>query len=307
MQKYSEIDILEDDLYNSYPSILKLLLKDKTTKKNILWGTTDYQEYGENFKKYKTINSIDITGTFFGIVIQPRSIKSDEIKKIRIKKKGEVFTPSWICNEQNNKIDEQWFNRKNVFNKVNGKTWITNEEKIYFEKEEEWKKYVDAKRMEITCGEAPYLVSRYDSSTGKKIPIKNRIGILDRKMRIVNENALGDDEWKKWTIRAFQSVYGYEYQGDSLLIARENLLYTFFDYYIERYNKEPPYDFIKKITNIITWNIWQMDGLKNIVPYSDENGKIGTFPKIMDWRAEKSFAFNSQFEEKKKRSNDNGI
>lgn len=43
-------------------------------------------------------------------------------------------------------------------------------------------------RLEISCGEAPYLVSRYDSVTGKTIKIKNRIGLLDRKLRIVSEN-----------------------------------------------------------------------------------------------------------------------
>lgn len=46
-------------------------------------------------------------------------------------------------------------------------------------------------------------------------------------------------EWLKWTIRAFQSVYGYEYQGDSLLLARTNLLLSFAEYYFERGSKEP--------------------------------------------------------------------
>jgi hypothetical protein len=30
---------------------------------------------------------------------------------------AEVFTPSWICNAQNNLIDNTWFGRDNVFNK----------------------------------------------------------------------------------------------------------------------------------------------------------------------------------------------
>ena len=37
-------------------------------------------------------------------------------------------------------------------------------------------------------------------------------------------------EWLKWALRAFQSVYGYEYQGDNLLIARINILMTFVEY-----------------------------------------------------------------------------
>ena len=112
MDNIFNIDILEDDIFNEYPSILKLLLKDKTTKKNILWSTNEYIENGDNFKPDKQIFPIDITGSFFGIVVQPRAVKPNEINKKRIKDKGEVFTSTLICNEQNNQVDEVWFNRK---------------------------------------------------------------------------------------------------------------------------------------------------------------------------------------------------
>ena len=87
----------------------------------------------------------------------------------------------------------------------------TNFEKIEFPKNRNltWEKYVDARRMEISCGEGPYLVSRYDSVTGEEIPLMSRIGILDRKMRVINENTENEEEWFKWAQRAFQSVYGY--------------------------------------------------------------------------------------------------
>lgn len=112
------------------------------------------------------------------------------------------------------------------------------EEPIAFPKEKSWKRYIDSRRLEITCGEAPYLVSRYDVSTGDFIvPTKRRIGQLDRKLRVVNENTAAYDDWLKWTIRAFESYYGYEYQGNNLLIARINLLLTFTDYYKERWGK----------------------------------------------------------------------
>ena len=56
------------------------------------------------------------------------------------------------------------------------------------------------------------------------IPVKDRIGLLDRKLRIVNENAEDDKEWLKWSLRAFQSCYGHDFQGDNVFLARENLL-----------------------------------------------------------------------------------
>ena len=100
----------------------------------------------------------------------------------------------------------------------------------------------------------------------KMIDIHKRIGILDRKLRVVNENAADETEWLKWTIRAFQSVYGYEYQGDNLLIARINLLMTFVDYMDNRWHRQPEKAELRKMANIISWNIWQMDGLKGTVP-----------------------------------------
>lgn len=165
----------------------------------------------------------------------------------------------------NNYADEQWFGRTGVFNTENDDhTWTVNKEKITFPEKKDWKKYVDSRRLEITCGEAPYLVSRYDAATGELIlPPLRRIGILDRKLRVVNENASDDEEWLKWTKRAFQSCYVYEYQGDSLLVARINFLLSFCDYYQERFGSEPDDSLLKIYANIISWNLWQMDGLKS--------------------------------------------
>lgn len=262
------IDIIEDDIAGIDPTLLMLLLKDKTTHGNIMWCTKDYESYGPLYDEHAQIQVELITGRFSN-VIQPRAAKSKAIQEQRIKKRAEVFTPSWICNEQNNQIDEAWFGRPNVFNTPNGTGWITTTEKIVFDdKKRKWEAYVDTKRLEITCGEAPYLISRYDTTTGDLIPLYERIGLFDRKMRVVNENCEHDEEWLKWSLRALKSVFGYEFQGDSVLIARENLLYDYIDYYKERFKQEPPIDLLKEVANIIAWNIWQMDGLKCVVPYS---------------------------------------
>lgn len=262
-----KIDILEDDIADINPEILRLLLKDKTTKKNILWCTKDYEYLGNEYDERAEMKTELITGAFFN-VIQPRAAKSKEVQERRIRKRAEVFTPSWICNEQNNQVDEAWFDKPNVFNTPDGTYWITAKDKIQFDGKKTWKKYVDAKRLEITCGEAPYLISRYDTTTGELIPINERIGLFDRKMRAINENCDDKDTWIKWSIRALKSVYGYEFQGDSVLIARENLLYDYMDYYEARFEENTPFSLLKEITNIIAWNIWQMDGLKCVVPYS---------------------------------------
>ena len=268
------IDILEDDNARINPTLLKLLLKDKTTRGNIMWCTKDYEFYGPQYDEYTQIQAELITRRFIN-VIQPRAAKSKAVQEQRIKKRAEVFTPTWICNEQNNQVDEAWFGRANVFNTPNGTSWITTTDKIVFDdKKKTWKAYVDVKRLEITCGEAPYLISRYDTIAGELIPIYERIDLFDRKMRIVNENCSNDEEWLKWSLRALKSVFGYEFQGDSVLVARENLSYDYMDYYKERFKQEPPINLLKTAANIITRNIWQMDGPKCVVPYSCHEVKV---------------------------------
>lgn len=249
---------------SSYPvaNVLDLLLADKTTKKNIIWATDTYEEYGEGFTDKVQMNANALLRRTD--IIRPRIQKSQEAQAQRTRKKSEVFTPAWLCNRMNNFCDEDWFGRTGVFNTENDdNTWTVTEDRIEFPKRKKWQHYVDSRRLEITCGEAPYLVSRYDVSTGEMIvPPIRRIGMLDRKLRIVNENTDTYEEWLKWSIRAFEASYGYEYQGDNVLIARINLLLTFVDYFEERWEKKPDDKILQQVANKIAWNIWQMDGLK---------------------------------------------
>jgi hypothetical protein len=122
--------------------------------------------------------------------------------------------------------------------------------------------------LEISCGEAPYLASRYDTVTGTEIPVKDRIGLFDRKLRVVSENVDSEPEWVKWAIKAVQSVYGYEWQGDNILLARENILYTFAEHYMHKFTVPAIPEYLKEIAKIVSWNIWQMDGIKFVVPNS---------------------------------------
>ena len=215
--------LIDFDLY-PIKLTLKKLLQDKTTKKNIIWATNTFEHFGREFDDKSEITEIIFQS---GFRLMPRVLKSQEAQLDRTRKKAEVFTPGWIVNEMNNYLDQEWFQRKDVFNIEKGETWEAVREKINFPEGKSWEKYILSRRLEITCGEAPYLVSRYDVSTGEKIDLINRIGILDRKLRVVNENTWTKDEWIKWATRAIESTYGFEYQGDNLLIARVNILMTF--------------------------------------------------------------------------------
>lgn len=286
--------------------VLEILLIDRTTNRNILWATEDYEYLGEQYNSRFPIEIYLITGKNSNL-IKPRIAKNKEEQGNRTKGKAEVFTPSWICNEQNNLIDNSWFDKENVFNTPCVKGWCTTKEKIKFpdNSAKSWEKYVDEKRMEITCGEAPYLVSRYDMVTGEIIELNNRIGLLDRKMRLVHENTYSEQDWLKWSRRVFESVYAFEFQGDNLLLARENLLISYIDYMYKKLNREPEEIELQTIATIISWNVWQMDGLTYTIPYQKQTyqaEQISLFEheqesqneicKIKDWRSNKIIKFS---------------
>ncbi len=270
-------DILENDIFRASPELLAALLIDHTTSKgdaihNIFWATSDYEHLGAGYGYNEPILPELITGDN-GHVIMPRILKHKDTQSARVRNMAEVFTPSWICNAQNNLVDDAWFGRSNVFNteytaEDGTNKWKTNHNKIEFPEGKTWMDYVRDTRLEITCGEAPYIVSRYDTTTGVTIPLNDRIGLLDRKLRVVSENTGTTGEWLNAAREAYKSTYAYEWQGDSLLIARESMLYSFIEYYRAKFGKNPLMKSIMNIAHIISWNVWQMDGLKCVVPGS---------------------------------------
>lgn len=297
---YHIIDIREDYLLKN-DHLLEILLQDKTTGNTILWATDSYEQKGKSYAPIAPIIS-DLITSKNGSVIQPRAVKSKEEQLLRTRDKAEVFTPLNIVKQMNNACDTMQINENN------------------------WQEYVSLLKIEITCGEAPFIVSRYDPVSDKQelLLLTERVGFLDKKLRVVSKYCNTQEDWLKWTKIAFQSSYGYEWQGDSLLIARENLLYTFIDYYQAQFKDTPSLELQKEIAEIIVWNIFQMDGLKYVIPMSCKTETIiikgvetlfgkeddrveekpcagcenktaknhnGIYVKIMDWREDKIIRF----------------
>lgn len=275
--------------------VLQILLTDRTTGRNIYWACDSYKKRGEGyaFKDEITIARLFPEGA--GAVVRPRAKKTRTEQSKRAKNKAEVFTPTWICNAQNNLVDNAWFGEENVFNEPcdkTGRTWKRREGKIEFPEGKTWRDYVKDLRLEITCGEAPYLANRYDATTGEPVEVKERIGLLDRKLRVVSENVEGSEEWLAWGRLALCSTYGFEWQGDNLFLARMNVFLTFFDHYRAKFG-EHAYRMIrsrvaKNVAEIISWNLWQMDGLKYGLPgYEPQEEGKGTQLKLFDAGQEK--------------------
>ena len=249
------IDILEDRLLRDEPGLLEVLLVDHSTQKNIFWATDSYVAEGDGYGWHDSITVSAITGKH-GSIIMPRALKTRDEQLRRSRQMAEVFTPAWLVKKMNDAIDDEWNHAQDGLE----------------DEMEPWQRYVLTMELEISCGEAPFLTSRYDTVTAEPIPIDERVGLLDRKLQRVNEFAT-DAEWTRWALLALAHVYGYEWQGDNLLLAREALLATFVDYHEQRFSCRPAQDIIRKAAEIIAWNVWQMDGLKAVVPASCHDEK----------------------------------
>lgn len=246
-------------------TFLPVLLQDRTTGKNIIWATDPPPELGVGFADEITLEQLD------KVQLVPRVQKRLADQKKRTSKKAEVFTPTWVCKKMTDVAEKDL-------------------------KGEDWKEYINKTCLEVTCGEAPFLTSRYDTTTGQMIAVPDRIGLLDRKLNAITEEHFKDPKiwdyslWLNYAMNAYMSTYGYEWQGDNLLLARCNLFLTLMENFrslfgneIENHRMSPV--LIDAIADIISWNVWQMDGLKKTVPGTD-------IPcKIKDWKSDKEILF----------------
>lgn len=213
-----------------YSELLKILLSDRSRKRNIIWATDAYE--GRDWSSPICQNAVS--------AIRPRAFKEDTEKQARVKTHAEVFTPFEI---------------------------VSRMTKVLWEDSEGH----DKTYLEISCGEAPFITSRYDAATGIPVPLQDRVGILDRKLQEGSKTAEDDEDWMEKTEAALKSVYGYEFQGDSLFIARTNVLDAFLENFEMRFHRFCDRDLLLKEANIVSWNFWQMDGRTQSPP---EKGKI---------------------------------
>ncbi|MCL2882466.1 MAG: restriction endonuclease [Coriobacteriia bacterium] len=247
-------DVLENDIRSNMPRILEILLIDRTTStpstsKNIIWANDHYKEYGaDEYAATAEIKPELITGEK-GTLIMPRALKTRALQKTRTKMQAEVFTPTWIVKKQNDIVDEGY--QTDDLEAYTCRTWL-----------------------EVACGEAPYMATRYDMGTGEPIPLVERTGFVDRKFARINNEVDDKAEWQRLVELAYKSSYGFEWNGDSLLLARENLLYTYRDYYVFKWGVEPLQGLFEEIAKIISYNIFQMDGLKLIIPLTEKKEKV---------------------------------
>lgn len=202
------------------------------------------------------------TGATFPInpnEVMPRYLKEAGEQKSRTAQKAEVFTPYCIIKQMNDMVDKGFKGSR--------------------------ADYIKRIVLEVTCGEAPYLTTRYDAATGKEYAIKERTGLLDRKLQCI-PGMVGKTGYEECATEALKASYGYEWQYDSLYLARRNLLLTAIENYVDRFGTEPDYKNVLEWATIISYNLIRMDGITMCVPET-------TIPAItMNWESGKTERFD---------------
>lgn len=177
----------------------------------------------------------------------PRYMKASLDQKRRTKDKAEVFTPSSVVKKMNDSFDTNY--------------------------NDSYEEYINRRVLEATCGEAPFLTTRYDASTGQQIPCDERAGLLDRKLQRIPDG-VDKSEWTALATRSLKATYGYEWQEDSIFLARKNLLLNTIEYHIDRFKELPDQDDIKEWATIISYNIFRMDGVTLCIPETNIKSKV---------------------------------
>ena len=184
----------------------------------------------------------------------PRYMKTSVEQKDRTKEKAEVFTPASVVKKMNDSFDVGY--------------------------QGSYEDYIGKRVLEATCGEAPFLTTRYDAATGQQIPCDERVGLLDRKLQRIPDG-VDKSEWTTLATRSLKATYGYEWQEDSVFLARKNLLLNTIEYHIDRFKELPNQDDIKEWATIISYNIFRMDGVTLCIPETNIKSKV------MNWETNK--------------------
>lgn len=195
--------------------------------------------------------------------VVPRYLKQQTEQKTRTKQKAEVFTPPRIIRKMVDSFDSD-FTGSDI-------------------------DYINRPCLEVTCGEAPFLTTRYDATTGDYIEVGDRFGLLDRKLQHISTT--NKKEWSDLALSALKATYGYEWQEDSIYIARQNLLLTTMEHFFFTFNQEADEETISKWADVISYNIFRMDGVTMCIPETDIPAMV------MNWTTNKMERFDGIIEE----------
>lgn len=260
------IDISEYSILDAMPEVLDTLLRDQTLSgpdpqqyHNIRWLTADYAAQGEGYAADDEMRVACLSGRQAWLVL-PRAL--------RVPQPADAGLDTWQLNAQLNAEEREWFDGHDVFNVENpDHTWSVTRSPIQFPRAyHRWRDYILLPHTVAPCGEGELITSRYDLGTQCFLPTLQRIGLLDRKLRIVTERCRESKDWLHAAKAALASIYGYALRGDEVFLCRQAMLYTLIEWYLSAFDRRPQRQTLLLWARIISWNVWQMDASSLCVP-----------------------------------------
>lgn len=273
------------------PDIIDILLKERSFKRNL-----NFVETIEEFSGDDEI-TCDIVLQDPPIIL-PQYMYAYDRKRNSAKKRGAVFTPQFAANNMCEVLCRAILNvpdEENIcaqiypINETDTREWITDTLPP-----EDCLNLIYKTCLDSCCGEGIFLTQRYHQNSGKPIEIPFRKGLLDRKLHVIKralekEEDLHELRFFSLAKIAFKTTYGFDLLGKSVYLTRKNLLETFVDFYQWIFAKDPENAMVEDIATILSYNIFQMNGLSHKVPLTNQS----VYARIRDWSKNLEFCFAS--------------
>lgn len=157
--------------------------------------------------------------------------------------------------------------------------------------------FLRKKWMEADCAEGFTLATVYAPASGRILPVNERTGFIDIKLNLISRLCDSPDAWIILARYAVGSCYGFEVNGDNLFLTRINVLSSILDFFKNKFDSPLNFQEVEEFANIISWNIFQLDGYTHSIPHfilkdksiayapivEPSDSKHSAVPHIYDW------------------------
>lgn len=191
--------------------------------------------------------------------LRRRCDKSKTEQRARTKRRAEVFTPTSVVAYM-------------VEQAESAKLGVTVEELDTVP----WRDRIQLRSADMCCGEGAFMTTLYDPITGEDIPEPERVGVLDRKLRLVVENAPMSMA-TRYLLTALRTSYACELVGDNVILARMNVLLAWREAYCRVMGTSPSVAEMTEACEVICGTVMQVDVLTGMIPASDLRAVIPVY------------------------------
>jgi hypothetical protein len=191
--------------------------------------------------------------------LRRRCDKPKAEQRARTKRRAEVFTPTSVVAFMNDHAEAAKCN-------------VPVEELDTVS----WRDRIQLRALDSCCGEGAFTTTLYDPITGEDIPEPERVGILDRKLRLVVEHAPMSLA-PRYLLTALRTSYACDIMGDNVILARMNVYLAWLEAYRRAMGTPPSIAEMNEACEVICGTVMQVDALTGMLPASDLRAVIPVY------------------------------